>query len=60
MVAAAILSFVIGIVAAFVGFSGVAGAAGVEVNIVWAVAAVSIVLALVFGWIGTGRREPPI
>jgi uncharacterized membrane protein YtjA (UPF0391 family) len=53
MISAAITFFIIALIAAFLGFSGIAGAA---VNIAWILAIVGIVFALIFGVLG---RRPP-
>jgi uncharacterized membrane protein YtjA (UPF0391 family) len=53
MISAAITFFVIALIAAVLGFSGIAGAA---VNIAWILAVVGIVLAVIFGVLG--RRSP--
>ena len=53
MISAAIIFFVIALIAAVLGFSGIAGAA---VNIAWILAVVGIVLAVIFGVLG--RRLP--
>lgn len=49
----AVTLLVIALIAAVLGFSGIAGTA---VNLAWIVAVVGIVLALVFGLLG---RRPP-
>lgn len=53
MINAAITFFVIALIAAVLGFSGIAGTA---VNIAWILAVVGILLAIIFGVIG--RRSP--
>ena len=53
MLSWAVTFFVIAIIAAVLGFSGIAGAA---VNIAWALAVIGVILALVFMLIG---RSPP-
>ncbi len=54
MISWAVTFFIIAIIAAVLGFSGIAGTA---VNIAWILAVVGIVLALVFGVVG---RRPPV
>jgi uncharacterized membrane protein YtjA (UPF0391 family) len=54
MISAAISFFVIVLIAAVLGFTGIAGAA---VNIAWILAVVGIVLALIFGVLG---RRPVV
>ena len=51
MISAAIGFFIIALIAAFLGFTGIAGAA---VNIAWILAVVGIVLALIFAVLGRG------
>ena len=53
MISWAVTFFVIAIVAAVLGFSGIAGTA---VNLAWICAVIGIVLALVFGVMGRGSR----
>jgi uncharacterized membrane protein YtjA (UPF0391 family) len=53
MISWAVTFFVVAIIAALLGFSGIAGTA---VNLAWICAVVGIVLALVFGILG--RRGP--
>ena len=53
MISWAITFFVIALIAAVLGFSGIAGTA---VNLAWIFAVVGIVLALIFGVLG---RRPP-
>ena len=53
MLSWAVTFFIIAIIAAVLGFSGIAGAA---VNIAWALAVIGIILALVF--LVMGRRPP--
>ena len=53
MISWAVTFLVIALVAAVLGFSGIAGTA---VNLAWILAVVGIVLALVFGVMG---RRPP-
>ena len=50
----AVTFFVIALIAAVLGFSGIAGTA---VNLAWICAVIGIILALVFGVMG---RRPPI
>jgi uncharacterized membrane protein YtjA (UPF0391 family) len=54
MIGWAITFFVIALIAAVLGFSGIAGTA---VNIAWALAVIGIILAIVFAVMG---RRPPI
>ena len=54
MLSWAVTFFVIAIIAAVLGFSGIAGAA---VNIAWALAVIGVILALVFMIAG---RSPPV
>jgi uncharacterized membrane protein YtjA (UPF0391 family) len=54
MISWAVTFFVIALIAAVLGFSGIAGTA---VNIAWILAVVGIVLALVFMVMG---RRPPV
>ena len=54
MISWAVTFFVIALIAAVLGFSGIAGAAG---NLAWICAVVGIVLALVFMVMG---RRPPV
>jgi uncharacterized membrane protein YtjA (UPF0391 family) len=54
MISWAVTFLIIAIIAALLGFSGIAGTA---VNIAWALAVVGIILALVFMVMG---RRPPI
>jgi uncharacterized membrane protein YtjA (UPF0391 family) len=54
MINAAITFFIIALIAAVLGFTGIAGAA---VNIAWILAVIGIVLALIFGILG---RRPVI
>ena len=54
MISWAVTFLVIALIAAVLGFSGIAGTA---VNIAWMLVVVGIVLALVFGVLG---RRPPI
>lgn len=54
MISWAVTFFVIALIAAVLGFSGIAGTA---VNIAWILAVVGIILAIVFGVMG---RRPPI
>jgi uncharacterized membrane protein YtjA (UPF0391 family) len=49
MISAAITFFVIALIAAVLGFSGIAGAA---VNIAWILALVGVVFAVIFGLLG--------
>ena len=53
MLSWAVTLLVIALIAAVLGFSGIAGTA---VNLAWILAVVGIVLALVFGLLG---RQPP-
>jgi uncharacterized membrane protein YtjA (UPF0391 family) len=53
MLSWAITFFVIALIAAVLGFSGIAGTA---VNLAWICAVIGIILALVFGVMG---RRPP-
>jgi uncharacterized membrane protein YtjA (UPF0391 family) len=53
MLSWAVTFFVIAIIAAVLGFSGIAGTA---VNIAWALAVIGVILALVF--MIAGRRPP--
>lgn len=53
MLSWAVTFFIIALIAAVLGFSGIAGTA---VNIAWILAVIGIVLALVFGVLG---RRPP-
>jgi uncharacterized membrane protein YtjA (UPF0391 family) len=53
MISAAIAFFVIALIAAVLGFTGIVGAA---VNLAWICAVVGIILALIFGVLG---RRPP-
>jgi uncharacterized membrane protein YtjA (UPF0391 family) len=53
MISWAVTFFVIAIIAAVLGFSGIAGTA---VNLAWICAVIGIVLALVFGVMGRGSR----
>ena len=53
MLSWAVTFFVIALIAAFLGFSGIAGAAA---NIAWILAAIGVVLAIVF--FVSGRRPP--
>jgi uncharacterized membrane protein YtjA (UPF0391 family) len=54
MIGWAVTFFVIALIAAVLGFSGIAGTA---VNIAWALAVIGIILAIVFAVMG---RRPPI
>jgi uncharacterized membrane protein YtjA (UPF0391 family) len=54
MISWAVTFFVIALIAAVLGFSGIAGTAA---NLAWICAVVGIILALVFGVMG---RRPPI
>jgi uncharacterized membrane protein YtjA (UPF0391 family) len=54
MLSWAVTFFIIALIAAVLGFSGVAGTA---VNIAWALAVIGIILAVVFAVVG---RRPPI
>ena len=54
MLSWAVTFLIVALVAAVLGFSGIAGAA---VNIAWILAIVGIVFALVFGVLG---RRPPV
>lgn len=54
MISWAVTFLIIALVAAVLGFSGIAGTA---VNLAWILAVVGIVLALVFGVMG---RRPPV
>jgi len=54
MISWAVTFLVIALIAAVLGFSGIAGTA---VNIAWILAVVGIILAIVFGVLG---RRPPI
>ena len=54
MISWAVTFLIIAIIAALLGFSGIAGTA---VNIAWALAVIGIILALVFMVMG---RRPPI
>lgn len=54
MISWAVTFLVIALIAAVLGFSGIAGTA---VNIAWILVVVGIVLALVFGVLG---RRPPV
>jgi uncharacterized membrane protein YtjA (UPF0391 family) len=54
MLSWAVTFFVIAIIAAVLGFSGIAGTA---VNIAWALAVIGVILALVFM---IGGRRPPV
>jgi uncharacterized membrane protein YtjA (UPF0391 family) len=54
MISWAVTFLVIALIAAVLGFSGIAGTA---VNLAWICAVVGIVLAVVFGVIG---RRPPV
>jgi uncharacterized membrane protein YtjA (UPF0391 family) len=54
MISAAIGFFIIALIAAIFGFTGIAGAA---VNLAWILAVAGIVLALIFGVLG---RRPPV
>jgi uncharacterized membrane protein YtjA (UPF0391 family) len=54
MLSWAVTFFVIALIAAVLGFSGIAGTA---VNIAWALAVIGIILAIVFGLMG---RRPPV
>lgn len=54
MISWAVTFLIIAIIAAVLGFSGIAGTA---VNIAWALAVIGIILALVFMVMG---RRPPI
>jgi uncharacterized membrane protein YtjA (UPF0391 family) len=54
MISWAVTFFVIALIAAVLGFSGIAGTA---VNIAWILAVVGIILAIVFGVMG---RRPPV
>jgi uncharacterized membrane protein YtjA (UPF0391 family) len=53
MLSWAVTFFIIAIIAAVLGFSGIAGTA---VNIAWALAVIGVILALVF--MISGRRPP--
>lgn len=53
MLSWAVTFFIIALIAAFLGFSGIAGTAA---NIAWILAAIGIVLAIVF--FVSGRRPP--
>ena len=53
MISWAVTFFIIALIAAVLGFSGIAGAAA---NIAWILAAIGIVLAIVF--FVSGRRPP--
>jgi len=52
MLSWAVTFLVIALIAAVLGFSGIAGAA---VNIAWILAIIGLVLAIVFGFFGRGR-----
>ncbi len=54
MISWAVTFLVIALIAAVLGFSGIAGTA---VNIAWILAVVGIILAIVFGVLG---RRPPV
>jgi uncharacterized membrane protein YtjA (UPF0391 family) len=54
MLSWAVTFFVIALIAAVLGFSGIAGTA---VNIAWILAVIGIILAIVFGVMG---RRPPV
>ena len=54
MLSWAVTFFIIALIAAVLGFTGIAGAA---VNIAWALAVIGIILAVVFAVVG---RRPPI
>jgi uncharacterized membrane protein YtjA (UPF0391 family) len=54
MLSWAVTFFIIAIIAAVLGFSGIAGTA---VNIAWALAVIGVILALVFM---VGGRRPPV
>ncbi len=54
MISWAVTFFVIALIAAVLGFSGIAGTA---VNLAWIFAIVGIIFALVFGVMG---RRPPV
>lgn len=54
MLSWAVTFFVIALIAALLGFSGIAGTA---VNIAWALAVIGVILALVFMVMG---RRPPV
>lgn len=54
MLSWAVTFFIIAIIAAILGFSGIAGTA---INIAWALAVIGIILALVFLVLG---RRPPV
>ncbi len=53
MLSWAVTFFIIAIIAAILGFSGIAGTA---INIAWALAVIGVILALVF--LVAGRRPP--
>ncbi len=53
MLSWAVTFFIIAIIAAVLGFSGIAGAA---VNIAWALAVIGVILAVIF--MIAGRRPP--
>ena len=54
MISWAVTFFVIALIAAVLGFSGIAGTA---VNLAWIFAVIGIIFALVFGIMG---RRPPV
>lgn len=54
MIGWAVTFFVIALIAAVLGFSGIAGTA---VNIAWALAVIGVILAVIFAVMG---RRPPI
>ena len=54
MISLAVTFLVIALIAAVLGFSGIAGTA---VNIAWILAIVGIIFALIFGVLG---RRPPV
>ena len=54
MLSWAVTFFIIAIIAAVLGFSGIAGTA---INIAWALAVIGVILALVFM---IGGRRPPV
>ena len=53
MISWAVTFFVIALIAAVLGFSGIAGTA---VNIAWILAVIGIILAIVFGIMGRSPR----
>jgi uncharacterized membrane protein YtjA (UPF0391 family) len=54
MLSWAVTFFIIALIAAVLGFTGIAGTA---VNIAWALAVIGVILAIVFAVIG---RRPPV